>query len=380
MLRLSSFVLLIRPLVPLGQKMTALDRSSQVDMNFFRTYEAWSLERMSRHVIYWVLWGMFYVVVNSFNEDHSFWQWLIFEFMVLPIKITCTMIVAYVLMPKYLYTGRILEFFLKSMLCFILFGTLLFVVYRYLVYPYVLGVQINDYFLIKFVYKVVELIHIASLFACFKFFQHIVEQRKRNEELKLAAQESQLKYLRNQLQPHFMFNTLNNLYGMVLSGDKGSADMVLRLSEVMSYMLYETDRKYVPLKDEIKNLKNYLELERIRYDRKLKLTQDFDETVNDILIAPLILIPFVENAFKHGPAQEEGTSSIDIRLHTDKESIIFSMENTYSGGHTSDSVRSGIGLENVRTRLDLLYPGSHTLTIHPGPPFAVRLKLSHIDA
>jgi two-component system, LytTR family, sensor histidine kinase LytS len=201
--------------------------------------------------------------------------------------------------------------------------------------------------------------------------------------------------LKAQLSPHFLFNTMNNFYGLAVAQSKQLPDLMLRLSELMRYSLYGTNKPTVLLKDEIRYLKNYIELEKIRLEDTLKLSFNENALTSDgIEIAPLILIVFVENAFKH--SRNIQNEDIDIKIDISVSDIgwlTFKIENNYTNSGknpiktvekaqnviASDSVANvgGIGLENVKKRLEALYPaGLHTLVFEDdGHIFKVRLKI-----
>jgi len=219
------------------------------------------------------------------------------------------------------------------------------------------------------------LVYIASLVLAIKFFQNYLYEQQRNQTLAQQKVEAELKYLRNQIQPHFLFNTLNNIYGMMLSNDKNAADYMVKLSDLLSYMLYDSNTKTVALSKEIEMLDSFIELERLRYNRKLEFNYSKTNLSPFLKIPPLLLIPFVENAFKHGPAKEEGNSFINIQIETQNKILYFSVENSYSDHSSSTDIQSGIGLENVRKRLEILYPDKYTLNMIKADVFEVSLMI-----
>jgi len=344
--------------------------------NILKKYDSWTFERISRHILYWGLWSALYVNLNYLIKEHTpYTSWLFFELFVVPVKFTCAYTIAYLIMPKFLYTKRYLAFVLSSAMTVLFFGYLLFVVYKNCVSP-IMNFQMPDQFNLEFVYKALELIYISGLVVCIKFFQNNLHQEQINNALRQEKTEAELKYLKSQIQPHFLFNTLNNLYGMVLSNDKKAPNTIVKLSEMLEYMLYDSDSDTVLLKDELENLDNYIALEKIRYDRKLDLKFQKGEIPDDLEIAPMILIPFVENAFKHGPAKEEGESKIEIDIQYEDGVFHFKVDNSFSKEQMDERIKSGIGLTNVKKRLELIYPENHTLTIKNGNRFSVDLKLN----
>jgi sensor histidine kinase YesM len=349
--------------------------------SLFKKYSEWNAERISRHILYWLIWSLFYIVVNSLVNQETFWQYAAFETIVLPVKIGFSYLVAYYFLPKFLYTKQYVKFVICVLIAALIFGILLFLVHVEIVYPYILKLNMDNYYSWygKFIFKAVELIHISSLVACIKFFQNNISQEKENANLKAAKTKAELLYLKNQIQPHFLFNTLNNIYGMVLSNDKKTGESIVKLSDMLSYMLYESNDEKVPLDKEIKHLENFLELEQLRYDRKLNVVYKKENLQQSAQIPPNLLIPFVENAFKHGPAKEEENSEIFIEIKMEDQKFRFTIENTFEETPTDDKIKSGIGVDNVQKRLAYLYPNSHELKITKGDKFKVELNIDDLN-
>lgn len=348
-------------------------------MEILKKYDRWNWERVSRHLAYWLLWGIFFVTVNKLTEEeHDLWRWIAFEGVVLPIKISSTYIIAYALMPRFLYRKRYVTFGLSTMLVALFFAALLYGLYASLINPVIMEYP-EHYPVAEFLYKGVDLVYIASFVLGIKFFQNHLHEQARSQAIFQQKVEAELKYLRNQIQPHFLFNTLNNIYGMILSNDPHAADYVVRLSDLLSYILYESDRETIALSKEIEILDSYIELERLRYDRKLDFHYTKTNISGPLSIAPLLLVPFVENAFKHGPAKEEKQSFMDIQLEVQHEILYFSVENSYSSQVVTPKIQSGIGLKNIQKRLALLYSDKYTLTITQEETFKVALMIDLRD-
>lgn len=172
---------------------------------------------------------------------------------------------------------------------------------------------------------------------------------------------AELDLLKQQLNPHFFFNTLNNLYAMSLQRSEQTPESILQLSELMRYVIYKAKEPFVSIGDEVRYLKDYLQLQRIRLKRSLDL--QFEEEISDstVLVAPLLLIVFVENAFKHGVENAEDPAFLRISLQADQRSVRFACENSFE---PAPNAHTGIGLTNLRKRLALLYPEKHRLITH----------------
>ena len=192
--------------------------------------------------------------------------------------------------------------------------------------------------------------------------------------------QTELKSLRNQINPHFLFNTLNNIYALSLKKSDRTPDMIIKLSEMMRYMLYECNERFVPLENEISYLKNYLDLEHLRQGENFSINFDIDGEILDQKIAPMLIIPFVENCFKHGVNRQLEDGYVDIQFKIDSFQIRTIIKNSKPPDQpTSDHrISGGIGLLNVKKRLDLLYKGLYILDIQDEPEsFFVDLTLKN---
>jgi len=180
--------------------------------------------------------------------------------------------------------------------------------------------------------------------------------------LQVEKRDAELQFLRAQIHPHFLFNTLNNLYGLALQKSPHTPDGILRLSGLLDFILYECNAERIPLEKEIKLIGDYIELERLRFGSRLHLEFVHDNPPDSILIAPLLLLPFVENAFKHGASATNEPVAIRIRLQVPHNRLFFQVENSKPGKQIArENGSKGIGLRNVETRLHLLYPGRYHL-------------------
>jgi sensor histidine kinase YesM len=210
---------------------------------------------------------------------------------------------------------------------------------------------------------------------------HAVTQNQLTEAKSQAAHsQSELNLLQSQLSPHFLFNTLNNLYGLSITDHQKIPPLLLKLSELLRYSVYDASEIYVPLRNEMAYIKNYIEFEKIRIGDRLVLSTDLEEMIDpEISIAPMLLIVFIENAFKHSKNTASPEIFIDISLRTWGNSILFSVRNSYArqGEENSMLNRSGgVGLPNVNKRLELLYPNAHELNVRTDELFyTVELQL-----
>lgn len=196
---------------------------------------------------------------------------------------------------------------------------------------------------------------------------------KQTESEKLSAQ---IASLRSQINPHFLFNTLNNIYATAMDTSPKTADMVDKLSEMMRYTMKDTQQDFVLLEYEINYINNFIELQKLRLDRSVKLEYAPLENVPPLQIAPMLLIPFVENAFKHGVNSEQ-RSYIKIEMTTNKNEFRLNVTNSIVSIQQDISERSGLGIENTKHRLNLIYPSNHLLVInHDEREFSVSLYIN----
>jgi sensor histidine kinase YesM len=196
----------------------------------------------------------------------------------------------------------------------------------------------------------------------------ISRKKERDEELAISENlQSEMKFLKSQINPHFLFNALNNIYSLTITGAENSSDMILKLSEMLRYILYECNESQVPIENEWKYIDNYVEFQKLKSKEQLNIRMEFNDAIPGALIAPMILIPFVENAFKHSRVEDVDEGWVNISLNNNAETIIFQVENSISKQtHQKDEV-GGIGLENVNRRLELAYGSKHDLIINHTP-------------
>ncbi|MCX6271402.1 MAG: histidine kinase [Bacteroidetes bacterium] len=233
---------------------------------------------------------------------------------------------------------------------------------------------------LRFVTIMVEFVN-SMLFSTFavlmKFMIDWFSTQKIKTELMAQKQNSELALLRTQINPHFLFNTLNNLYSLVYKKSEEAPSVVMKLAEIMRYMLYDANAEKVMLEKEISYLQSFIELQQLRLKTHNFISLDIRGDVNGKLIPPMLLIPFVENAFKHGK-KDVTPPGIMISLSVEGNSLEFTISNYCSTnpGSPKDSYQ-GIGLQNVARRLQLMYPDKHQLTITPcGDKFQVTLHIS----
>lgn len=216
---------------------------------------------------------------------------------------------------------------------------------------------------------------VAGIAMAIKLIRLNIRQKEAGQEMMKKKLETELRFLKSQTNPHFLFNTLNNIYALARKKSDDTADVVMKLSKLLRFMLYETERASIPISDELKVIEDYIELEKIRYSDRLTIS--YTNTIDNPgqPIAPLILLPFVENAFKHGTSETRFNSFIDIDVQLKGGQLDFSIENS----KTEDAGKTGkekIGLANVSRQLELMYPEHDLVIENENDRFKIILKIN----
>lgn len=190
-----------------------------------------------------------------------------------------------------------------------------------------------------------------------------------------ALAESELKFLKMQINPHFLFNSLNNIYALSISNSEKTPESIHSLSEMLRYVIYDCERPKVAIEKEIHYIENFIELFKLRSSKpfNINFTNQLENTA--VEVAPMLFIIFIENAFKHSGIEKGGDAFVDIKLQSVNDTVIFSVENSLPKEKISKDKSSGIGLQNAKKRLEISYPSQHDLNIEKGTTFKVDLKL-----
>lgn len=202
---------------------------------------------------------------------------------------------------------------------------------------------------------------VCAAFLAIKMLKTWYEKEEEKTAITRAHACAELQLLKAQIHPHFLFNTLNNIYSFTLVGHPQAAALADRLSGMMDYMDTGVEKDLVPVEKEIQLIRDYITLEQVRYDERLEISVEIDGDFENKVIAPLLLIPFAENCFKHGASQVRGKQWIKLRITTGNDKLYFELSNSKPATSGTGQLRKGIGLRNVKKRLELIYPGQHVL-------------------
>ncbi|HEY3403311.1 MAG TPA: histidine kinase [Ohtaekwangia sp.] len=322
--------------------------------------------RLLQHFLFWAAHIVFYALLwGSFEENYK--QTFIEEFMYLPVKIVFTYFILYYLLPRFLLEGRYGVFTIWFVGASFIAGILQRYVAFNIDYPIYYPQYLSDPFLWfpKVVKMFVSIYPVTFSAVTIKLLKYWYTNQKAQQVLKEEKLRAELNFLKTQIHPHFLFNTLNNLYALTLKKSERAPDMVLKLSELINYMLYECTSDEVLLSKEIKFIRNYIDIEKMRYGDKLDIDLRISGDVSDRKIAPLILLPFVENCFKHGASEELQQSWVKVSVDVQPHVILIKVENNKASGN-GHTRKEGIGIQNVKRRMDLLYTNRHELKIMDG--------------
>lgn len=320
------------------------------------------------HILFWVVWYFFYTFTYSPGIFTQFQ--LLQNLYLLPVRMAGTYLLIYWILPKFMFKRKYLLFSVVMVIHAALYGFSIMFVLDLLRGE---GPSVNSNFIRSMVlnYQIP-----ATAMAIYMFKRwHIIQQNVLN--LENEKLESELKFLKSQINPHFLFNTLNNLYALTLQKSDKAPDVVLQLSNLLEYSLYSEKKNEVELREEIRLLKGYIDLEVLRFGKRLTIEQEISDDLDGLMIAPLLLLPFVENSFKHGAGRDIHSPFIKIKISVTGDQLFFYISNSFiSDAGKNETYSERIGLKNVRRRLELLYQGRHQLDIiRKDDIFEVSLKL-----
>jgi LytS/YehU family sensor histidine kinase len=192
-------------------------------------------------------------------------------------------------------------------------------------------------------------------FGLARHIYNYIRLRQSAQQLRIEKQEAELNYLRSQTNPHFLFNTLNNIYALSRDKSDVAPESILRLSKILRFMLYESSGAFVAIEQELKIITDYIELEKLRYDESLQVNFNYDVEDMKQSVPPLVLIPLVENAFKHGVSETRNRPFVNIHLSVNNRQLNFTVKNSTGESIDEKTVKENIGLSNLRRQLQLLY-------------------------
>ena len=336
------------------------------------------------HLLLWVFVWLFYVYFFSYNtQNESFVLW--FSACLLPVSMVTTYLFSYELIPKYLLPKKYVAFIIYSFYTIIgsLFLIILIVFFSFMFKDNFEVEELplltrNFLFVFILVYLVVGVVSFVSV------LRHSYKANTKNKELqnkilesKLELKQKELYYLKQQIHPHFLFNTLNTVYAFALKQSEETPALVLKLSNLLDYVLHQIEKPTVSIFEEVKYIESYIGFENIRFKDTVRI--NFEKDIQaDTQVPPMLFMAFIENAFKHGGRVGEFLD-IFIKIKATKKCLFFTVENTLNATNETSS-NHGIGLQNSRKRLETLYPNSFELTTHKTEGlFTLKLTITYED-
>ena len=333
-------------------------------INFLKNYKG--------HILFWIVYIFFWAIVG-YEKTAPIWQLILINFSFFFGHAGASYIGIYVLLPRYFQPKKYFQFVLVSLIEIAFFS--LFISLGITMAFYLNQENYDRIWFPKnwFTQFFLSTFWIVAIFMAWKGLQERRNAEKRNSELEKQNLQTELHFLKAQLNPHFLFNALNSIYFQVAKSKEEAQESILTFSEMLRYQLYDCTTEKVELRQEIEYLKNYLAMESLRKGERVKIETDFDAKNESILIAPLLFLPLVENACKwvsmDKKKETEKQNFITIILKTKNNSLFFSVENSRSDIQlqTKTQNKGGIGQQNLARRLQLIYPKKHRLSFQQNP-------------
>lgn len=323
--------------------------------------------RILMHVLFWVGYVGYNLLIWGGSVEEGHWENLLIECALLPAKMLAVYTTLYLLIPRFLLQKHYLNFGIGLGMVMLVAGLLQRAIIVWYLYPrFFPEIDRGFWAFYKIAHQIVMINSVMVFAITVKVVKYWYIQQQKNQELEKEKMFSELRYLKSQVHPHFFFNTLNNLYGLTLSKSDTAPEVVLRLSDLMSYMLYDTNTPWVPLEKEINYIRNYIALEKLRFGKRFHVSFQVHGDTSSVLIAPLLLLPFIENSFKHSINKEIEGAWVAIDLTVNNQNLEFKVENSVNHEQLNGTEREnagGLGLQNVKRRLALLYHERHELKI-----------------
>lgn len=335
-----------------------------------------------KHLWFWIPYALLEIYTEAYwmevQYQQGFWSTLLHAFIeevsqILVIKIPMVYLMLYFIERFARQSRNILKLVLSLTLTILIFS--------------LLGYRFLMEFVVKVVYAHLEIvglggfgtlvnsfmdkIFVASAVIALSEYLYSQQLRQRESELLKEKTETELNFLKSQINPHFLFNTLNNIYSLARKKSDETPEVVMKLSKLLRFVLYETKEKFISISREIEFLNDYIDLQKMRFSEKLKIEFKHEIDNSETQIMPLVLIPFVENAFKHGASQSVNESYISIHLKIKENELNLSVENSFETQNSDEP--QGIGLKNIKRQLELFYSNFNLETHFEGNKFKASL-------
>jgi len=332
-----------------------------------------SVKSVLIHGLYWILITGFFIYEKKYLIYKASMPYFV---ACVSVRVLLLVLIGYLnlqyFLPQYLLKKKYLAYF--TAVTFSVFGYLIIQsLFDFYLYGYVVGPIRNSRLMESLSYNFFSTLWYLGLMLTLKLSLDWYEQQLVIQKITLEKLNTEVDFLRAQINPHFLFNLLNNLYALTLKKSDQAPHVVLKLSEMMEYMLYDSADEKGALEKEVAYLNNYMDLERLRFSHAAAIKLNVNTPIDGYQIAPLLLIPLVENAFKHGLSQQSENAWLTVNIELSGSTLLFTVENSKSP-LPHHKIKGGIGLCNLRKRLELLYPNNHQLLLEDkGDNFSAKL-------
>jgi len=330
------------------------------------------------HISFWWVYLSFFVYqISTFRKREFELDQALFH---AGVQVAFNMLVSYlnyfIFLPRFLEKKNIGRYLLEFTIPFIILIWLRVQLQRYMIDGY--SHHERYFYSSSYIIQTAgTTLFIVIFVAMLRFAKDWFELEAKKKELENERLTAELTFLKAQINPHFLFNTLNNLYYLAYSKSENTTEVIAKLSQMMRYMIHESNYPQVMLSQEIDYMQSYISLERLRLNNQIPIQFDIEGNTESAKIAPLILITFLENAFKHGVNGNDPSAFVKLLLKVEDKECLFRVENSKIRVVSSEAGKSGIGLQNVKRRLELSYPGKYQLTVSDKPEsYTVELKLT----
>lgn len=334
---------------------------------------------MLLHISFWCVYLSFNLYqISQFQRDRGYDWWRMISSA--SVQLIFTMLIAYLnyffTWPRYIKHQNIGRYFLEFLVPFATLLTFWVHLQRYLAdgYTHKVDYFYSSFFIVQIVAVTLFIVIFVGMLRFAVDWFELEAKRKEVENEKLTAE---LNFLKAQINPHFLFNTLNNLYYLAYTKSDNTTEVIAKLSQMMRYMIYDSNHPKVPLSKEIEYMENYISLERLRLNNQIPINFELKGNTENVWIAPLIFITFLENAFKHGVSNNNPGAWVNISIELANNQCIYKVENSKLEESAEAHEKSGIGLQNVQRRLELSYPGKYQLIMeNKKGSYLVKLNLT----
>jgi sensor histidine kinase YesM len=339
--------------------------------------------RLQRHIAFWAFWGFYFGMVRELNPRYfldnghfpDFGKTMAQAFVTLAPQAILVYPLLNFILPRYAFYGRYITsafLFIALLLITISINAILLMSLPWYEAMWGIGLKgsllsgvptFSGKFLMACLIGLQGSLSGTALAACFKMFKHHYVKDINNQQLLKENIESQLQLLKAQVHPHFLFNTLNNIFSQTQTESPRGSKMIMGLSDMLRYILYEGQKPLVPLKQELIMIVEYIDLERMRYGNRLDVHIQTPKETEDLFIAPLLLLPFVENCFKHGASNILEDPWINLTMELKDTTLVMKLMNGKAATNDTPQREHGIGIRNVQQRLELLYTNKYELEV-----------------